>query len=247
MSLGTSGTLYAFSGEPRISSQPAVATFCSSSGGWLPLICTMNLTNANAAMRGLLELDLEAFNALVAQAPIGCEGVTMLPFLNGERVPALPQASASLHGLTADNLSRANLCRAVLEGVTFGLRYGLDLLRESGIRSERIQLIGGGAKNPLWRQIVADLMATPVVCTRHSEAAALGGAIQAAWCHARQQDPEASLQAICSRCVSLDEDTAVAPVTESVRAYEQAYRRYRQLVASTYGGQTPPELTPVIS
>ena len=158
MSLGTSGTLYAFSGEPRISPQPSVATFCSSSGGWLPLICTMNLTNANAAMRDLLELDLEAFNALVAQAPIGCEGVTMLPFLNGERVPALPQASASLHGLTADNLSRANLCRAVLEGVTFGLRYGLGLLRESGIRSERIQLIGGGAKNPLWRQIVADMM-----------------------------------------------------------------------------------------
>ena len=62
-----------------------------------------------------------------------------------------------------------------------------------------------------------------------------------------QQDPEASLQAICSRCVSLDEDTAVAPVAESVRAYEQAYRRYRQLVASTYGGQTPPELTPVAS
>ncbi|EHY79302.1 xylulokinase [Stutzerimonas stutzeri ATCC 14405 = CCUG 16156] len=247
MSLGTSGTLYAFSGEPRISPQPSVATFCSSSGGWLPLICTMNLTNANAAIRDLLELDLDAFNALVAQAPIGCEGITMLPFLNGERVPALPQASASLHGLTTENLTRANLCRAVVEGVTFGLRYGLDLLRESGIRSERIQLIGGGAKNPLWRQIVADMMATPVVCTRHSEAAALGGAIQAAWCHARQHDSGASLEAICSRCVSLDEGTAVAPVTESVRAYEQAYRRYRQLVASTYGGQTPPELTPVAS
>lgn len=247
MSLGTSGTLYAYSDTPRISPQPAVATFCSSSGGWLPLICTMNLTNANAAIRDLLQLDLESFNALVAQAPIGCDGVTLLPFLNGERVPALPQASASLHGLTTENLTRANLCRAVVEGVTFGLRYGLDLLRESGIRSERIQLIGGGAKNPLWRQIVADMMATPVVCTRHSEAAALGGAIQAAWCHARQHDSGASLEAICSRCVSLDEGTAVAPVTESVRAYEQAYRRYRQLVASTYGGQTPPELTPVAS
>jgi len=183
----------------------------------------------------------------VAQAPIGCEGVTMLPFLNGERVPALPQASASLHGLTADNLSRANLCRAVLEGVTFGLRYGLDLLRESGIRSERIQLIGGGAKNPLWRQIVADMMATPVVCTRYSEAAALGSAIQAAWCYARQRDPAASLAELCQRCVSLDETTAVAPDTAAVLAYEQAYRRYRQLVASIYGQQTPPDLTPVAS
>src|SRR5690606_35841774 len=100
MSLGTSGTLYAYASEPSISPQPAVATFCSSSGGWLPLICTMNLTNANGAIRELLQLDLDQFNALVAQAPIGAEGVSMLPFLNGERVPALPQASASLHGLT---------------------------------------------------------------------------------------------------------------------------------------------------
>ena len=245
MSLGTSGTLYAYADQPRISAQPSVATFCSSSGGWLPLICTMNLTNANGAIRDLLQLDLEAFNALAAEAPIGAEGVTMLPFLNGERVPALPQATASLHGLTADNLTRANLCRAVIEGVTFGLRYGLDLLRESGIRSQRIQLIGGGAKSPMWRQMVADMMATPVVCTRHSEAAALGGAIQAAWCHARQTDPEASLEALCERCVSVDEATAVEPSANAVNAYELAYRRYRELIAATYGQRTPPDLSTV--
>ena len=235
MSLGTSGTLYAFASEPSISPQPAVATFCSSSGGWLPLICTMNLTNANRVISDLLELDLEQFNTLVAQAPIGTEGVSVLPFLNGERVPALPNATASLHGLTSDNLTRANLCRAVLEGVTFGLRYGLDLLRESGIRSERIRLIGGGAKNPLWRQIIADVMATPVICTSHSEAAALGAAIQAAWCHARQSDPQASLEDICRGCVSLDESTAVEPEAGAVEAYEQAYRRYRELVIRLYG------------
>lgn len=245
MSLGTSGTLYAYADQPRISAQPSAATFCSSSGGWLPLICTMNLTNANGAIRDLLQLDLEAFSALAAEAPIGAAGVTMLPFLNGERVPALPQATASLHGLTADNLTRANLCRAVIEGVTFGLRYGLDLLRDSGIHSQRIQLIGGGAKSPMWRQMVADMMAAPVVCTRHSEAAALGGAIQAAWCHARQSDPEASLEVLCERCVSVDEATAVEPSANAVNAYEQAYRRYRQLVAATYGQQNPPDLSTV--
>ncbi|WP_415845063.1 xylulokinase [Stutzerimonas zhaodongensis] len=245
MSLGTSGTLYAFTGEPQISPQPAVATFCSSSGGWLPLICTMNLTNANAAIRDLLELDLQQFNDFVVQSPIGAEGVTLLPFLNGERVPALPHATASLHGLTTDNLTRANLCRAVLEGVTLGLRYGLDLLRESGVRSERIQLIGGGAKNPQWRQIVADMMATPVVCTSHNEAAALGGAIQAAWCHARQSDPQASLVELCDRCVSLDESTAVEPEPNAVQSYEQVYRRYQALVIATYGQRTPPDQTTV--
>ncbi|MDP1315209.1 xylulokinase, partial [Klebsiella pneumoniae] len=79
-------TVYAFSDQPNVSPQAAVATFCSSSGGWLPLICTMNLTNATGVIRELFELDLEAFNALVDQAPIGAEGVSMLPFLNGERV-----------------------------------------------------------------------------------------------------------------------------------------------------------------
>ena len=101
MSLGSSGTVYAYADAPKVSPDASVATFCSSSGGWLPLICTMNLTNATGAIRELFELDLEQFNHLVAQAPIGADGVSMLPFLNGERVPALPHATGSLHGLDA--------------------------------------------------------------------------------------------------------------------------------------------------
>jgi xylulokinase len=83
----------------------------------------------------------------VAQAPIGADGVSMLPFLNGERVPALPHATGSVHGLTMTNLTQANLCRAVVEGTTFGLRYGLDLLRHNGLQSRSIRLIGGGSKS----------------------------------------------------------------------------------------------------
>jgi xylulokinase/toxin CptA len=202
-----------------------VATFCSSSGGWLPLICTMNLTNATGAIQQLLELDLASFGTLVTQAPIGAEGVLMLPFLNGERVPALPQASASLLGLTSDNLTRANLCRAVLEGVCFGLRYGLDLLRASGLESREIRLIGGAAKSSVWRQIVADIMATPLVCPQHTEAAALGAAIQAAW-----SGGEGSLDALCQRCVSLDARTVTTPDPAASAAYEPVYQSYRQQV-----------------
>ncbi len=165
MSLGSSGTVYAFSDAPNVSADASVATFCSSSGGWLPLICTMNLTNATGAIRELFRLDLPTFNELVAQSPIGAEGVSMLPLLNGERVPALPHATGSLHGLTMDNLTQANLCRAAVEGTTFGLRYGLDLLRQNGLQSLRICLIGGGSKSAVWRQIVADIMNAPVICT----------------------------------------------------------------------------------
>ncbi|MEZ1314773.1 xylulokinase [Pseudomonas fluorescens] len=232
MSLGSSGTVYAYADQPRVSPDASVATFCSSSGGWLPLICTMNLTNATGAVRELLDLDIAQFNALVAQAPIGAEGVSLLPFFNGERVPALPHATGSLTGLTMTNLTKANLCRAVVEGTTFGLRYGLDLLRNNGLQSRSIRLIGGGSKSPVWRQIVADIMNTPVVCTRHSEAAALGAAIQAAWCTARANGGEDSLEDLCERCVSLDPASETLPVAANVAAFQQAYERYQQHVAT---------------
>ncbi|MCU0117932.1 xylulokinase [Pseudomonas sp. B2M1-30] len=232
MSLGSSGTVYAYAEAPKVSPDASVATFCSSSGGWLPLICTMNLTNATGAIRDLFNLDLEQFNALVAQAPIGAEGVSMLPFLNGERVPALPHATGSLHGLTLDNLTQANLCRAAVEGTTFGLRYGLDLLRQNGLQSRSICLTGGGSKSAVWRQIVADIMNTPVICTEQSEAAALGAAIQAAWCTSWSNGHEDTLADLCERCVKLDPNSETLPVAASVAAFEQAYERYRQHVAT---------------
>jgi xylulokinase len=227
MSLGSSGTVYAFADEASISDQPSVATFCSSSGGWLPLICTMNLTNATGAIRELFALDIPAFNQAVSAAPIGAQGVLMLPFLNGERVPALPHATGSIHRLDSTNLSQANLCRAVVEGTTFGLRYGLDLLRDSGIKSANIRLIGGGAKSAVWRQIVADIMDTPVICTTGSEAAALGAAIQAAWCQSWESGERQSLQALCERCVSLEPSSETRPIAENVAAYHTVYQHYR--------------------
>ena len=229
MSLGSSGTVYAFTDRPLVLAEPAVATFCSSSGGWLPLICTMNLTNVTTAVRDLLALDIAGFNRAVASAPIGAEGVLMLPFLNGERVPALPHATGSVLGLNATNLTSANLCRAAVEGTTFGLRYGLDLLREGGLQSRVIRLIGGGAKSAVWRQMVADIMDTPVVCTEQTEAAALGAAIQAAWCASQG---EQSLAQICQRCVRLDTSTQTQPDPGSADAYEQVYRRYREQIAA---------------
>ncbi|AQL37349.1 xylulokinase [Pseudomonas syringae] len=227
MSLGSSGTVYAYGDEVRVSEHESVATFCSSSGGWLPLICTMNLTNATTAIRELFALNIKDFNEAIAQAPIGAEGVLILPFFNGERVPAMPDATASIVGLDSTNLTQANLCRAVVEGTTFGLRYGLDLLSDSGIKSEKIRLIGGGSKSAVWRQIVADIMNTPVICTLQPEAAALGAAIQAAWCRTKADGTPETLQQLCERCVSLDPDSETHPVAQSVSAYQQVYQRYQ--------------------
>jgi xylulokinase len=236
LSLGTSGTVYACTDRTPAQPSALLASFCSSSNGWLPLICTMNLTSAANAVRELFGLDLDDFNRAAAKAPIGCEGISLLPFFNGERVPALPDASGSLLGLNMQNLTPANLCRAVLEGTSFGLRYGLDLMREAGIEVQQIRLIGGGAKSAFWRQMVADIMQVPVICPRIGEAAALGAAIQALWCDSRTNGPGASLQFLCDRYVALDESSTLNPDPVAVAAYETAYDLYCSRLGSLHPG-----------
>lgn len=218
MSLGTSGTVCAHSDHPVLADSAMVANFCASHAGWLPLVCTMNTTSATNRVRELFGLDLAGFNQALAQAPVGADGVTVLPFFNGERVPSLPEASASFLGLTSRNTSPAHLCRAVVEGATFCLRYGLDLMGPLADQARQIRLIGGGAHSAAWRQMVADITATEVVCPRVTDAAALGGAIQAAWC-AR----EGELDELCQALVQLDEGSRAEPDAGRVKRYGEVY------------------------
>ncbi|WP_227367637.1 xylulokinase [Halomonas sp. M20] len=235
LSLGTSGTVCAYSPQPVRAESAMVANFCASHGGWLPLICTMNVTSATTRVRELFGLDLPTFGERVAAAPIGAEGVSVLPFFNGERVPALPQASGSFLGLTSLNTTQANLCRAVVESATFGLRYGLELLGELAEGASQTRLIGGGAKSPVWRQMVADVTGTQVICPQVTDAAALGAAIQAAWCDRQEMD---SLDALCARLVHLDESSRADPEPARVEAYHDAYGRYRRALTKHHGVPT---------
>ncbi len=102
-------------------------------------------------------------------------------------------------------------------------------MREAGLKSHGIRLTGGGSKSPVWRQMVADIMDTPVVCTRQSEAAALGAAIQAAWCESAGVQ---NLAELCERCVSLDPASETRPIAANVAAYQPVYQHYRQQVAA---------------
>lgn len=182
MSLGTSGTLYGYSDAPVVDPAGRLAAFCSSTGGWLPLLCTMNCTVASERVRSLLGCDLAGLNALAGAAPVGAEGLIMLPFFNGERVPNLPGGRASVNGATSANFTRENLARAAMESAIFGMRIGLDAFRSLGFLAREIRLIGGGAKSPLWRAMVADITGLPVRLPLGEEAAALGAALQALYC-----------------------------------------------------------------
>ncbi|MDR0624800.1 MAG: xylulokinase [Treponema sp.] len=226
MSLGTSGTLFGFSKTPVIDPTGNLAAFCSSSGGWLPLLCTMNCTVASEEFRGLFGLDVKAFDGEAAKAPIGAEGLTVLPFFNGERTPNLPNGRAGVNGITAANFKRQNLARAALESAIFGMRIGLEGFNTLGFKAREIRLTGGGAKSPLWQRIAANVMKLPVRIPAGNEAAALGGAIQALWCLEKTSGKKTTIESLVDEHVALEGGATVKPVKAEAAAYDKAYAVY---------------------
>lgn len=232
-SLGTSGTIYSFSEHPVVDANGELAAFCSSDGHWLPLACTMNVTVATELTRNLFGYDVAELNRRAEQAPVGAEGVLLLPYFNGERTPPLPNATATLAGLTAMNDTPENICRAAMEGATFGMRYALEVLQRNGIEPDEIRLVGGGSKSALWRQVVADIFGYPVVCPKEQEAGALGAALQALWCYRRAvQGEKVALPEITEHYVALDENTRKEPNNERSAFYKALYGRYTRLNAT---------------
>jgi len=229
MSLGTSGTIYSFTNHPVVDPNGELAAFCSSSGGWLPLACTMNVTVATELTRAVLGLNLKDLNEKVSSAPIGSGGIILLPYFNGERTPPLPKAKASFFGLTSTNYTPENLCRASMEGATLGLRYGLEVLIKQGIDPTEIRLVGGGAKSRVWRQMVADIFDCPVIYPKSDEAGAVGAALQAMWCYLNEKEGGASLKELTDDFISLDESTRSQPETSNVSQYADIYQRYMEI------------------
>lgn len=180
VSLGTSGTAFAYRSSPAIDPRGEAAAFCDSTGGWLPLICTLNCTGATEWIGELLGLDHAAFERALVESGHGARGLCFLPYLEGERTPDLPAAAGAFWGLRTTHRP-ADMARAVAEGVTFGLRYGIEALRRAGVEPGEITLVGGGARSDAWAQLCADVLGTPVTRAPVVEAAALGAALQARW------------------------------------------------------------------
>ena len=235
MSLGTSGTVYAYSDRPVIDPKGNIAAFCSSTGGWLPLLCTMNCTVSTELMRTLVNADIASFERQVSTAGRGAEGLLTIPFFNGERTPNLPNAKGCILGLDTRNSRPENLLRSAVEGATFALRFGIDELAGLGIRTEQIVLTGGGANSPTWRQIVADVCEAPVVMLRQEEGAAFGAALQAM---AMFENAGADLPALVLDHLERDAKRSAEPRPSAVSFYQDTYSRYQQAVgkvAELYG------------
>ncbi|MFK7975400.1 MAG: xylulokinase [Halioglobus sp.] len=222
MSLGTSGTLFTYSDTPVIDPQGEVAAFCSSTGGWLPLLCTMNCTVATELTRQQYGLTLAESEKLIAKAPVGSEGILTIPYFNGERTPNLPEGKAVIAGLDALNYSQGNMLRSAMEGATFALRNGLDAFTRLDCELSEICLTGGGAGSAAWRQMVADVFNRPVKMLANDEGAAMGAALQAMWMY-----QGGDIGAWVVDHLVYDSSRAAVPDAERVSQYQEVYERYQ--------------------
>lgn len=214
-SLGTSGTLFAFSESPVIDPTGEAAGFCDSTDYWLPLICTMNVTLVTEHVRKLFGWDFAQFEEQIRSVPAGSGGLTLLPYLTGERTPDLPNGTGVLHGITLNNFTPAHLARVAMESATLGLAYGMERFKSLGLTPAEVRLTGGGSNSKIWRQLCADIFGVPTVCLQLGEGAGLGAAIQAGW----TLEQDASLTDICSRLVRLDESTRALPDQANTALY----------------------------
>lgn len=219
VSLGTSGTAFAVSDVPARDPRGLVAGFADATGRFLPLVCTLNAARVLTSTAALLGVDLDGLARLALAAEPGAGGLALLPYLDGERTPNLPNARGSLHGLTRDNMTPENLARAAVEGMLGGLADAVDALVDVGVEPRRVLLVGGAAANPAVGAVAATLFDVPVVVPPVGEYVADGAARQAAWVLAGGAEaPEWS---------QVREDAVIVHEPAPAPAVREAYARAR--------------------
>jgi xylulokinase len=164
----------------------------------------------------------EFLTALAETAPIGSEGLIFLPYLTGERTPHPdPKARGGFIGLTSRHEKR-HLTRAVLEGITFGLRDSLELMKQASVDIQELRVNGGGARSPFWRQMIADVFGFPVVTVNSTDGPAYGAAVMAASGVLNEPIPS-----LCEQWIKVV--TRTEPDQERMKQYEPYYALYREL------------------
>lgn len=187
VSLGTSGVVSAVSTTVVGDASGAVAAFADATGRQLPLLCTLNGAPVLDAVAGLLGVDHERLAELALNST--SDGLVLVPYLSGERTPDRPAATGAVHGLRLTNATPGHFARAAFEGLLCGLADGIDRLRAQGVRTDRVLLVGGGARSRAVRELAPAIFGMPVAVPDPGEYVADGAARQAAWALSGATDP----------------------------------------------------------
>lgn len=242
LSLGTSGTLFAYAERPLRDPAGLIADFCGSAGGHLPLLCVMNLTGVTGEVERASGLGHEELTRRAERVEPGLGGLLWLPYLVGERVPNLPEARGTLLGLGSGSLEPGSLYRAALEGTSLNLALGAERMRRLGVRLERLKLVGGAAQNPLWRRILANCLGLIVEPLQEPESAALGVALQAAWAAQREPGQSAQVQDLARLAAPFLNGAGrpSEPEPDWSAAYAALGQRFQTELRRQYGAQAWP-------
>ena len=237
VSLGTSGTAYTFMEEPFVDPSGEIASFCDSTGHYLPLLCVSNMANGYNALLEQYGMTHEEFDEVISGTEAGNNGRLLIPWYEGERTPDLPLASPVLFGFGLDDFDRESLCRAVLEGHVLNLFTGFTRMPVEPIA---IHLTGGLASSPSWCQMIADIFEARTVPVQ-GEGAALGAAIHAAWVWQREQGNGYTLLEVAGPFVILDENRRKEPLDENWELYRILKRLFRAVSDAMRGipGEDP--------
>jgi xylulokinase len=181
VSLGTSGTAFAVSETPTHDSTGAVAGFADATGHFLPLVCTLNAARILDAATKILGKTHDEVGQLALLSPAGSNGLTLLPYFEGERTPNRPHATGVFAGMNLNNSNQNDIARAMIEGMLCGLADAVDSLIAMGVQVNRVILIGGAAKNPAIPAIASAIFGRTAIVPPVGEYVADGAAKQAAW------------------------------------------------------------------
>jgi xylulokinase len=226
LTLGTSGVVFATTDEPLIEPEGRLHAFCHAvPDRWHFMGVMLSAAGSLQWYRDTLAPDTP-FDTLVGEAegvPPGSEGLFFLPYLTGERTPYPdPLARAAWVGLTVRH-SRAHMTRAVLEGVAFGIKDSFTLIQQAGLGEiKQVRISGGGAKSPLWRQIMADVLGVELVTVNTTEGAAYGAALLAAVGAGLYP----TVQDACDQTIKI---TGRTEPTAETAPYQEYYPHYRAL------------------
>ena len=220
-SFGTSGTIYACAAKPVIDPLGEIAAFCDSTNRWLPLLCTMNVTVATEMVRKHYGFSHQQYEKAASKVSPGSEGLLLLPYLEGERTPNVPNGTGVWFGANTRTHRDGHFARAALEGVTLGMNYGLRRLAQLGVKARQIRATGGGANSKIWRQIMADVFDAEVVTLAVSEGAAFGAALQAMWCWRNNHGENIAINDLSDRFVKLNSRESACPRKHNVAVYRE--------------------------
>jgi xylulokinase len=222
VSLGTSGTAFTHSARPSADTTGAINGFADATGAFLPLVCTLNAARVLDTIASLLGVELRELEALARRSVPGAAGLTLLPYLTGERTPNLPGATGTLHGLSPESMRPEHLARAAFESMLCNLADALDRLRAIMGAPRRVLLIGGAAALPLVGELAAQIFDTTVAIPEPREYVAVGAARQAAWALAGSTGPPLWEHPPC--------DEIPCPPEASGQRIRSRYRDLRRLV-----------------